>query len=429
MTADIIPLKAIPARADYSSLQAKAECYQKVWREWGLSLDPYEQVIVLQLIDRTIGWGRREVYCTTRALLDGDGIYAGVKASRRKLFYALSSLEAKGVVRRRKDLHVPDRVHYTVNMDWSPEGRNLPKHLPNKAATPVHDVHDPVHQVHQSVHEVHPKESNHKPVSQEGIIGSAVPASRSPNPAEKIRGIVNQSAAANATARSARRATRIERNTAEGVEASWRAALAEAFPQAVEPAWTGREKGQAKRAASGWAQKRQIAFIDFVEWSVTNWTAIIAKQFKWMTKSPPPAVPAFGFFIAMLDGFAECWSEQKLDAWVNDKDRTEIERLMARGQTYEQAVAELGRTRAAAELRGEMTKREIVVRARERSAEIKEQRAVALAETRAPIHPRSRAARRMIAEAKAPAPAPTDGEFAPLALPMVDASRNPFDYD
>lgn len=425
MTATIHSLNANPARVEYS-LQRKAECYQKVWREWGSALDPYEQVIVLQLIDRTIGWGRREVYCTIRDLLDGDSIYSGVMASRRKLFYALSSLEGKGVIKRRKDLQVPDRVHYTVNMGWSPDvALNLPKRL----KVPVHEVHDPVHQVHHPVYDVHSIESNHRPVSCSQYQGDAVPAPRSPNPAGRGRGIVNQPAAANTEVATERRAVRVERSTVEGVEHAWRCASAETFPPAVQPAWTGREKGQAKRAASGWAHARQISFIGFVEWAVTNWTAICAKQFKWMTKSPPPAVPAFGFFIAMLDQFAECWSEQKLDAWVSAKERTELERMMARGQTYEQATAELGRTRAAVELRGEMTKREVVVRARERSAEMKEQRAEKIAEFggAAPVHPRSRAAQRMIAETRKLAPASVGAEFAPLAAPMVDVSRNPFD--
>lgn len=424
MTGTVVEFKTREVPKDYSTLQAKAECYQKVWREWGMHLDPYEQMVALQLIDRTIGWGRREVYCTTRALLDGDSIYAGINASRRKLFYALSALEKKGIIRRRKDTRVPDRVHYTVNMEWSPEVLNLPKRL----KTPVHQVHNPVHGVHQVVSDVHPIESINDLVSSSQYQGDAVPAPRSPNPAERVRGIVNQSAAANAEAATKRRAVRVERNTAEGVEHAWRRASAETFPQAAQPAWTGREKGQAKRAASGWSHSRQIAFIDFVEWAVINWTAIGAKQFKWMTKSPPPAVPAFGFFIAMLDQFAECWSEQKLDAWVNDKDRTEIERLMARGQTYEQAVAELGRTRAAVELRGEMTKREVVVRARERSAEMKEQRAEKIAEFggAAPVHPRSRAAQRMIEEARKPV-APVEDDLPPLAAPMVDTTRNPFD--
>jgi hypothetical protein len=160
------------------------------------------------------------------------------------------------------------------------------------------------------------------------------------------------------------------------------------------------------------------------------------KQFNWMRKDPPPSVPSWGFFIARMGDFAECHAEQKLEAWLLDADRTEIERMMARGQTWEQAMSQQAKSKAVGTLRGEMEKREVQVRYRERAADLALSRAAKLADYvgNAPVHPRSRAAMRMRREAqeadRKPAVIdrePSPGDFSGFAAEPILPERNPFD--
>ena len=69
--------KAVP-------LQVKAEVYQKVIREWAQHLTANQFIVLMAVVDRTIGWGRREAYFTNRAFLQGDNIYCAlpIKAHR-----------------------------------------------------------------------------------------------------------------------------------------------------------------------------------------------------------------------------------------------------------------------------------------------------------------------------------------------------------
>ena len=153
-----------------------------------------------------------------------------------------------------------------------------------------------------------------------------------------------------------------------------------------------------------------------------------------MTKAPPPEVPAFRFYAAMIGQFAECWGEGKLSEWASAKERTEVERMMSRGMTFEQAMAEHAKNNVARGLREEMRTREIKVRARERGAAAKLEQAKRLAEFSgaAPVHPQSEAAKavraRIAPKPQVEATLPVE-EFVPLSAPMVDPNRNPFDHD
>lgn len=427
---------------DYSSLQAKLVIYQKLNREWAEHLDPYEFRVLSAVIDRTVGWGVTEAQFSAGRLLRGDKMNGPLRIGRTRFYEALASLEERGMIRRRPDASNPDKIHYSVTPDWSPKmALNLPKRLKENPAT---RCKEPVRQTDTTCppreHHLSATRTQYTGSPQTGNLrtgSSAAPSDREPsNPVAAIRQTITRTVASHDAARTARIAKSASRSTADGVEVAWRDALRLAFPDAVEPVWTGREKAQAKRLAKGWTHAKQITFADFTDWAVTNWTQIMRKQFKWMTKAPPPAVPAFSFYVAMIDQFAECWGEGKLEEWATAKERTEIERLMARGMTFEQASVEIGKRHAMSELRDEMRDREIKVRARERSASNKLQQAEKLAEFggKAPVHPDSEIGRAMRAEGRTqsdtkpkPLASAEDEEFVPLTAPMVDPDRNPFD--
>jgi hypothetical protein len=434
MSAKVLEFPSLGSDDDYSSLQSKLMIYQKLNREWAEHLDPYEFRVLSAIVDRTVGWGRTEAQFSAGRLLRGDKVNGPLNLSRPKLYRVLSSLEGRGMIRRRADAFNPDKTHYSVRLDWSPKmALNLPKRL-KKDATGCKSERVSLTETRVSLTEtrVSLTETQYtgNPYTGNQRTGNAASSDREPpNPVSTIRATIERTVASHAEAKATRLKVRSQRATSGGVEAAWRDALRETFPDVVEPVWTGREKGQAKRLASGWANFRQISFIDFTDWAVRNWTQIMRKQFKWMTKNPPPAVPAFNFYVAMIDQFAECWGEGKLEEWASAEERTEIERMMARGMTFEQATAEFAKRHAIAELRDEMRVREIKVRARSRAADIKLKQAERLAEFggKAPVHPRSIAAQEIRARNRVKLqPVANDPEFVPLSAPMV-STKNPFD--
>lgn len=443
-------VKAVP-------LQTKVEVYQRITRDWAKYLTVSETIVLLAVADRTLGWGRREAYFTVKAMVEGDSIYAPLPMSRPTVFRALASLERMGFISRRhfRDAanHTHPKVHFSVNINWKP-GMVNPLTRLKGAKSGSHDETGGSH--HETLYTVSPTPVSHNDSQGRGIAPRPAIETENPFPGKKegrpqpqtpsprqrtpiasaavlIREQVAQveaiSRAERANGQGSPSRPGTQANTAV-IERAWRQAILEAFPHNAIPAWGVREKSQAKTAAAKWLHNDQIDFPSFVSWAATNWTAIMRKQFKWMTKSPPPAVPAWSFLISFIDQFAECWGEHKLEEWLNDADRTEIEKIMARGMTWEQAMSQHAKSKAVGALRGEMEKREARVRYRERAADLALDRAAKLADYvgNAPVHPRSRAAMRMRREAAEAERVPTT-IAAPepfTGVPMLPA-RNPFD--
>ncbi|GHD02169.1 hypothetical protein GCM10019060_37310 [Novosphingobium pokkalii] len=461
MTGKIIDFVSHAEAAKAVPLQAKLEAYQRVIREWSGHLTVNEFVVLIAVTDRTIGWGKREARFRVSALLSGDTVYARLPIKRTAIFDALASLEAKGVIHRRRDRSRPDHVHFRVNINWKPGTASLleyPEGTESGSATrtnpsairtgqsatrTLYTVSDTVIE-NGSQERAVPARSATEEKFCPGKEERPQPQTPSPRPRKPLADPVTliREKAANAQAiERARQADEKAGRTSPSpatklviIEGAWRDAILEAFPHNVIPVWGVREKAQAKQAAAKFLHHNQITFPAFVAWAATNWTAIMRKQFKWMTKSPPPAVPAWGFFIAQLHQFAECWGERKLEAWLSDTDRTEIEKAMGRGATWEQAVAQLSEAKAKGVLRQEMDKRELDVRIREAAAELKMARAQKLADYagNAPVHPRSRAAMRMKREAEQaanplPPPEPTQGDFTGFVPAPLLPEKCPFD--
>ena len=416
--------RAVPE--DFASLQNKLEIYQRALREWAGYLTGNELAVLEVLIDRTVGWGRREAYFTIRALIDGDGVYSGINISRRTAFRVLSRLEEAGVIRRRKDLNVPDRVHFTVNLDWKSDVVNIPKRL-QKAYTQCQDGTDRCHLGTTQCQDGTLYTDNHLQVSTtDNHTGAAAPLSLTAS--KTVREIATMATRANRT----RLAIKAQKPQAEvdAVDATWRLALIDTFPGTAYRSWGIREKAQIKTVLKTW--RGDCTFPEFVDWAVRNWVAIVKKHFKWMTKLPAPLAPSLSFLIAFVGKFADARAEGVLLSWQSSDERTRMERLMAQGQTYEQANAQIAKDKATAGLRKEMEKREVVVRSRDHAATRKLAQAEKLAtlEGRVPIHPQSQLAK---AARDAARPSPVKlvevDDKAAKGFEMLDMSRNPFDHD
>lgn len=107
----------------FSLILWQLQQYQHVIRKWDRHLGPYEFKVVMQILDRTIGWQRNEATFRPHVMLNGDRMYAGFGGtiSRSKLMKVLHVLEQRGIIIRRPDQYRPGLKSYSVNLDWSPE--------------------------------------------------------------------------------------------------------------------------------------------------------------------------------------------------------------------------------------------------------------------------------------------------------------------
>lgn len=105
-------------------------------------------------------------------------------------------------------------------------------------------------------------------------------------------------------------------------------------------------------------KNRSLNSLDFITWAVANWRQVCADKFAWMTRQPPPAVPAIRFLAKenCLRLFLEAYAEQRdrdAVAKMSDRDEAEIRRRMATGLTRQKAILEIATERASAKTRAE----------------------------------------------------------------------------
>lgn len=101
--------------------------YQHVIRNWDRHLDAYELKVVMQVLDRTIGWQRREATFRPHVMLNGDRLYSGFgkTMSRSKLMKVLADLERRGVITRTPDDRRPGLKSYSLNLAWQPTDESV----------------------------------------------------------------------------------------------------------------------------------------------------------------------------------------------------------------------------------------------------------------------------------------------------------------
>lgn len=107
----------------FSVILWQLQQYQHVIRNWDRHLDPYEFKVIMQILDRTIGWKKNKATFRPSRMLEGDTKYGGFgrTISRSKLMKVLSSLEERGMIARRWDPQRPGLKSYSVNLKWEPQ--------------------------------------------------------------------------------------------------------------------------------------------------------------------------------------------------------------------------------------------------------------------------------------------------------------------
>ncbi|MXO94852.1 hypothetical protein GRI34_00280 [Erythrobacter aquimaris] len=365
--------------------------YQIIVREWMPHLSTNEFAVLIQLVDRTIGWGKTRATFSLNRVLEGDKAYGGIKMSRRGLFYALSSLEEKGMIARHKHPQGKQIRMYSVNMGWTPAMPIVPKRLQYGPKTSAGDAPDQCNSCTGPVHEVHTRERSLGEGSQENeeqvAARPADDTATAVNPDDLIR-------KAKADLRTLRRQPPRKLTTLpqkiDAAQREWRAAIEENHPTGGCLAWNQREVAMVKAKLRGWNDRR-IEFHKFIGWCAANWSLVRRKQLAWMTKSKPPKTPEIGFLVSFITHFHEAWADRDLGNWMHEDQTRDYDKLRAKGLSHDEAVHRLAKDDAIAETRDEnrKAKQDIAIR----RGMLKRQEERLKNKTSAAPHPRSEAAR------------------------------------
>lgn len=212
-----------------------------------------------------------------------------------------------------------------------------------------------------------------------------------PDPVDTVREIIRKQTDNTASRLREKAQAKPGKISAANIHATWKAALAESYPKEYARPWTKKQMGMAKAWFHGWDAPE---LLEFVDWSVRNWTAVCNVRFSKL-KTPAPAAPEFYFFSQpwVREAFAAAWTQRNKQAWLTHPERTELERMMGRGMSESEALAQIAQRRAVAQMREENRKTEEKA-ARDRAIAERKLKAAEVAGA-VPIHPRSPAARAM----------------------------------
>lgn len=468
-----------------SRVLKRLKIYQRLVREWGRCLDLYEFRLMTVIVDETVGRQKLSYTTTVHRLIEGNAGCAGTGMCRRRVFYALKSLTERGLIRK---TNKRNHLELAPNLNWTGEDDAMiptPKRLknpksgdeaPENPGEGVHDMHrrgaldalqgctsctlytgilthvsstqirssgpdasrpEPPenflsgeNETHLSGHEdqLSPQSPPDQPEGQGDL---ALPVT---DPALLLRKRVKKIVDDGKARRAAGAQRAMQQNRPGAVEIVWRTAMQETFPQATISAWTRKDLGRVGQKLKGFTLPEGMTFPAFADWSVRNWTQIMSKQFRWMKKSSPPAMPDLSFWLHFARQFADCHAEGKLRSWLRSGEASELQKLMGRGMTEEQALAEIGRQRAARGMRDEMTKREQKVKIKASAAKRDAQKAEAFAQFGAKhggarvIHPRSPNAQKMAEEMRAKereTNRETTGQSDPVLQPVAPGEPMP----
>lgn len=259
-----------------------------ITREWMKELSPAEYMVLMFIFDRTIGWSKNVECIPTSHFLSGvhrgaQCYHCGLSISRNTLKRVLANLTERGIISAASAVGKPNS--YGINFDW--RERTLPKN-----GHPPYPNMDP-----------HRRER----INSQSRKGASRPDTDKDDP-ETARGAVNLALIRNRDARR-RKLNKALSTTGKGATVHqlfviWQSSCRIHFPGTTVLPWRAEDKGivtviRKKCMTGGMTQK---GFIEFLQWCVENWGAVLATKFKWM-KTPPPAFPSLRFLVRWLDDF------------------------------------------------------------------------------------------------------------------------------
>lgn len=105
--------------------------YQKVIRRWVGVLTVIEFAVLMQILDRTVGWQTTRRTISIRDLMDGGRLYRGIghAVKRASILKAVKRLEELGIVARQESTLHHRMRQYVIKLDWQEPPREADPRL------------------------------------------------------------------------------------------------------------------------------------------------------------------------------------------------------------------------------------------------------------------------------------------------------------
>lgn len=99
--------------------------YQKVVRRWVGALTVIEFAVLMQILDRTVGWQKTRRTISMRDLLEGGRVYCGIghTVKRASIMKAVKRLEDLGIITRQASTLHHRMREYVINLEWQEPAR------------------------------------------------------------------------------------------------------------------------------------------------------------------------------------------------------------------------------------------------------------------------------------------------------------------
>ena len=158
-----ISVKANNVQPEKPDILEYSRWHQYITRYWMKYLSPSELMVLLFILDRTIGWQKYSEVITRRHMLKGIAsggtiFHLGTSLSASTLDTTLNRLFEKGLIERRPIMRGTTRyIEFSINLDWEPD--ELPRRLqaPRRKtsrrlsrATPINGITHPGNGTHPS---------------------------------------------------------------------------------------------------------------------------------------------------------------------------------------------------------------------------------------------------------------------------------------
>lgn len=391
----------------------RIQIIQHISRKWRRHLSLAELSIVTYIADRSIMWGYPTFKASYKNIIEGNEEYAGIGIKIAALKNNFRVLQKRGIITRQRGRN---NVTIGLNLSWAPENDMIPipKRKQNTQHTPENQPQS-VSQVSQlkaqSVSFVsasrYPKDTTEereieerdykrerdypcgspsahasgsekseeektesispdlKNQNQEFSAGQKIGepepsvqpvATDGADAVARLRAQVEARQAAGRTAsqQSADRAKAKRNPNTLDVEAVWKLAMTESFPEYNHVQWGKVQRGKIKTAMTKYGTNNKLPFVELIDWSVRHWMRIMRGPLNWMKSAPE--MPAINFMISegVLSRLASVHAEGSLRALRSDQDQSRLVQLQANGLSEQEALVIIAKEKAAASLRQEI---------------------------------------------------------------------------
>ena len=351
-------------------------------RTWRRYCSSDELSLLIYVLDRSVGWGKRSFQASVENILTGNETYAPLELSRRTYFRAQNSLIEKQMLIKKRSR---DYVVLGLNFDWTEEQLPAPVRVLGKAQKTNSGKKcqiDTSSGVNAALQKCPAGTQNSKSEKRKNIIPSPsapeclsddffpeedqaqIPAAEKLqpevcNPLQSVRDHLDGvqagiEARRKVKTKSIRTKPKSKLNTTD-LELVWKQAMCEKFPEQEHMAWSADQKKRIKPFMDRFHASVRGDLLKFARWSVINWQQVLHRN-KWMTSAPE--FPSVNWWISskVQDVFSRTRSEieeLKFENWIT---RTEWDRLKLAGFTDEEARQKIALRAAETRLRSQMRK-------------------------------------------------------------------------